>query len=66
MANVNLKLKGALVAKFGTQEDAAAAIGMRADKLSRIINSRHKPSREQRDLIARAIGCKAEEIFQEG
>jgi hypothetical protein len=62
----NLPLKGRIIERFGTQADFAIEVGIREDKLSRLINGRDKPRPGQAERIAHALGCEAEEIFPRG
>lgn len=62
----NLVLKGRIIGQYGTQADFAPEVGMREDRLSRVINGRDKPKPEQAQRIAEKLGCKVDEIFLEG
>jgi DNA-binding XRE family transcriptional regulator len=59
----NLALKGRIIELYGTQADFAPEIGMREDRLSRLVNGRDKPKPEQAQRIAEKLGCRVDEIF---
>jgi plasmid maintenance system antidote protein VapI len=59
----NLALKTRIIEQYGTQTDFAPEIGMREDRLSRLVNGRDKPKPEQAQRIAAALGCDVGEIF---
>lgn len=63
MKKPNFDLKRRIMEKFGSQTDFAPEIGMREDRLSRLVNGRDKPKPELVERIAAALDCKPEEIF---
>ena len=61
--NPNFELRNRIIEKYRTQADFAPEVGMREDRLSRLINGRDKPKPEQAQRIAEKLGCRVEEIF---
>jgi DNA-binding XRE family transcriptional regulator len=61
--NPNFELRNRIIEKYRTQADFAPEVGMREDRLSRVINGRDKPKPEQAQRIAEKLGCRVEEIF---
>ena len=60
---MNKLLKLAIIEKFDTQHKAAAAFGIRPDRLSRIVTLRVKPSAEEKRLIAWKLQRSIEDLF---
>jgi len=54
--SINWDLKGALVERFGSQVEAAMAIGIRENRLSYIIRGHIQPSKMERKALERAMG----------
>lgn len=63
MGQRNLQLKFAIMDKFGFQMVVAKAIGMKENKLSRIVSGRDKPTREQQDRLCALLGMSPKELF---
>ena len=53
---VNLNLKAELIKRFGTQVEAARAIGIRENRLSYIIRGHAQPSKAEREALELAMG----------
>jgi hypothetical protein len=60
---MNKLLKLAIIEKFDTQHKAAAAFGIRPDRLSRIVTLRVKPSAEEKRVIAWRLQKPISELF---
>jgi DNA-binding XRE family transcriptional regulator len=60
---MNIKLKVAIIEKFGKQVDFANAIGITEPLLSRIVNERVNPEGCLKETIARKLGKTEREIF---
>ena len=54
----NRKLKAAVVLEYGSQVEAARALGWSESKLSRLINGRIEPQPEDARLIQDRLGVK--------
>ena len=66
MRPVNFRLKGLLVARFGTCFDAGLATGINSTQLSAIINGRRPITDGQRAALERVLGKQAiEEALRE-
>lgn len=63
MKTPNYYLKSLIVAKDGKMGDAAMALGMRADRLSRIVHRRVNPSAVEMTKIAGYLQRPAGELF---
>jgi transcriptional regulator with XRE-family HTH domain len=61
---VDRSLKFKILEKFRYQADLAQRTGIREERLSRIVNGRVNPSEVERNLIARALRVKPDELFQ--
>lgn len=59
----NLELKIRIIRKFGTQTDFARVVGVREDKLSRLINGRVYPTEWEKEIIAQKLGATPQELF---
>ena len=53
---VNLNLKADLIKRFGTQVEAARAMGIRENRLSYIIRGHIQPSKAEREALEQAMG----------
>jgi transcriptional regulator with XRE-family HTH domain len=53
---VNRKLKAAAISEFGSQFEAAKALGWSESRLSRLINGRIEPRPEDARLIHQKLG----------
>jgi len=62
---MNARLKIHIYERFNTQADAAMALGMREDRLSRIVRQRTAPTDDEKKLMAKKLRKKAEELFPE-
>jgi len=60
---LNERLKILLIKKHITQLDLCRMTGITETKMSRIMNNRVKPMREEKELIAEQLGVEPEEIF---
>jgi len=60
MTKTNRKLKAAVVLEYGSQVDAAKALGWSESKLSRLINGRIEPRPEDARLIQAKLGVELE------
>ena len=60
---VNLKLKLALLSKFGSQTEAAQRLGLHESRLSRLVRSRVRASREDKEALARVYGERHAQIL---
>ncbi|MBW1991842.1 MAG: helix-turn-helix transcriptional regulator [Deltaproteobacteria bacterium] len=60
---MNLKLKFAIIEKYGSQADFAKVMGLSESGLSRIIRGRREPEPELKETIARKLGVSPDEIF---
>ncbi len=54
--SVNISLKAELVRRFGTQVEAAKAMGIRENRLSYIVRGHIKPSEREHKALAEALG----------
>lgn len=54
--SINWDLKSALVEHFGSQVEAARALGIRESKLSYIVRGHAKPSAREREALQQALG----------
>lgn len=62
---MNARLKIQIYEVFRSQADAAMAIGIREDRLSRIVRGRAEPTRDEKRMISRKLRKKATELFPE-
>ena len=53
---LNLKLRDALIEKFGTQIDAATQLGIRESRISYLVNRHVTPTDRERQALERAFG----------
>lgn len=60
---MNLRLKMAVLEKYGCQADFAKVCGISESNLSRIIRERLEPTPATREMIARVLEVEAEELF---
>lgn len=58
---MNLKLKAAIVGKFGTQGGFADALGVHESYVSQVLNGRRELSLEKQDEWADLLGVTSEE-----
>jgi hypothetical protein len=65
MGKPNLRLKGLIITKYGTQASAALDLEMDEFRLSRIIHRRAAPSPEERRRIARKLQQPIRDLFPE-
>ena len=61
----NLRLKGAIVMKYGSQATFASAIGVFEPIVSRVITGRHTLSADDREKWAKLLGVEANDLFVE-
>ena len=59
----NWELKIAIIRKFGTQTEFAREVGLREDRISRIIQGRMYPTEYDKEIISAKLGKKKEELF---
>jgi len=59
----NLKLKSVIILKFGTQFDFSRVVGLREDRISKLIHGRVIPTQDEKEIIGRALGVNLDEIF---
>ena len=62
---MNLKLKLKILEKYPRQGDLARETGISEPLISRIVHERRDPFPGEAQAIAKALGCKEEEIFPE-
>jgi hypothetical protein len=60
---MNIRLKAAIIVKYGTQADFADAIDTDETIISRIIRGRRQLDSDKQSIWAKALGCKPEDIF---
>ena len=60
---LNEKMKILLITKRISQADLCQMTGIAESRMSRIINNRVKPMREEKELIAGYLGVEPQEIF---
>jgi hypothetical protein len=65
MGKPNLRLKGLIISKYGTQASAALDFEMNEFRLSRIIHRRAAPSPEERRMIAWKLQRPIVDLFPE-
>ena len=65
MRQINRKLKLMIVKNYGTQADFAFEIKEQEATVSRVIQGRRNLSTEKQQGWAKALGCKAKDIFSE-
>ena len=65
MGQPNLRLKGLIIAKYGTQASAALDFEIDEFRLSRIIHRRAAPSHEERKMIAWKLQRPIGDLFPE-
>ena len=61
----NLKLKGAIVIKYGSQANFASTICVHEPIVSRVITGRHILGKAERNRWAKLLGVEAAELFGE-
>lgn len=61
----NQELKAQIYRKFNMLTDFARIMGMRDDRLSKIIHGRVTPSNEEKLNISRKLGVAPQEIFSQ-
>ncbi len=59
----NPELKAQSYRKYPTLTDFSRIIGLRDDRLSKIIHGRTQPTNEERAIISRKLGVNPTEIF---
>jgi transcriptional regulator with XRE-family HTH domain len=59
----NLMLKAKIIVKFGSQSEFCRALGIREDRLSKIIHGRIDPSAQERKTIAKKLGVPKNELW---
>ena len=62
---MNNKLKAQIVLKYGTQADFALAINEDETNISRIVRGRRQLDPTRRQIWAKALDCKPDDIFKE-
>ena len=62
---MNLKLKFAVIEKFGSQADFAKILGVSESKMSRIIRERQEPEPAIKETISRKLGVPEGELFSQ-
>lgn len=62
MKRLNLKLL--ILERFQTQFDFAKELGIRDDKLSKIIQGRVEPNEEEKEHISMILGVPVDELFE--
>lgn len=60
---MNIRLKGKLMERGLSQVSLCFQIGLREERLSRIIRGWHTPTKEEKIRIANGLGCKVEDVF---
>jgi transcriptional regulator with XRE-family HTH domain len=65
MIGINNELKAQIIRKFTTITAFARAIGVREDRVSKIIHGRTIPTANERALICNKLGVPEREIFSE-
>ncbi len=60
---VNMALKGAIIERYGTQADFAAAIGASEVVVSRVIRGRRELTDDEKHRWARVLHVKVDELF---
>jgi hypothetical protein len=65
MKEPNFKLKGMLIAKYGSIYKASQDLDIREDRLSRIYYRRVKPSKSELRIIAWKLQKSISELFSE-
>jgi hypothetical protein len=63
---VNRQLKAAIVLQFGSQVDAAQALGLQESRLSRILHYRILPSDKERRAFVRVFGAERVDALLKG
>jgi len=53
---VNLNLKAELIKRFGSEVEAAKAMGIRENRLSYIVRGHIQPSRREREALEQTLG----------
>jgi hypothetical protein len=53
---MDLNLKGALIAKYGSQTSASRDLGIRESRLSRLIRGHEKPRPEEIQIVREKLG----------
>jgi lambda repressor-like predicted transcriptional regulator len=59
----NRELKSQIFRQFNTLTDFSRVVGMRDDRLSKIIHGRTQPTNEEKAVISRKLGVPPQEIF---
>jgi len=60
---MNLRLKLAILQRFGSQAEFAGALGADDSKVSRVVRGRRDLPSEEKERWAKALCCKADSIF---
>ena len=55
---LNRELKAAIVLRYGTQTEAAKELGVRENRLSRIIQGHDKPSTDEQRILSERLGVR--------
>jgi transcriptional regulator with XRE-family HTH domain len=63
---IKLKLRNAILIKYGTQEDFALAVGNAAPVVSRVVRGRQTLSAEAQQRWAKALDAPVKELFSDG
>jgi len=53
---LNRELKAAIVLRYGTQTEAAKDLGVRENRLSRIIQGHDRPSKDEQRRLSERLG----------
>ncbi len=61
---MNLRLKGRIVERFGSQADFAEAAKTAEGTVSRVVRGRQRLSKRERDRWAKILGCDSESLFE--
>lgn len=59
----NLELKALIIRRFGTQVDFSRIVGLREDRISKLIHGRAKATGEECTVIAKKLGVTVQELF---
>ena len=59
----NLRLKGALIQRYGTQLQASRALGVSPSRLSLIVQGHYSPTSEEMESFKRVLGSKTKQVF---
>jgi plasmid maintenance system antidote protein VapI len=63
---MNLNLKAELIRRFGSQVEAAKALGFRENRISRIVRGHSPPTPRERQALEEALGKTLVERLFEG